>query len=85
MWSKNKAHGYLESNPKVQTVHDVEGAVQLKNLPILTANKNTPLWCIHTHDLLGVNYCMYNSHNYGLHCSVWGHSHQGFSQLLCET
>ena len=27
---------------------------------------------IHTCDLLGVNYCMYDSHNYGLYCNVWG-------------
>ena len=32
---------------------------------------NSGLWCIHTCDLLGVNYCVNDSCNYGLHCSVW--------------
>ena len=38
------------------------------------------LGSIHTCDLLGVNYWGY----YGLHCSVWGHSHLQYTQLLCE-
>ena len=71
-------------------VTGTETALRMGILPIHFASLSLrvqcewALWCIHTCDLLGVNYCVYNSRNYGLHCSVWGHSHLRFSQLLHE-
>ena len=41
-----------------------------------------PLGCIHTWDLLGVNYCVNYLLNNGFYYTKWAHSHFLFGQLL---
>ena len=72
---ENRLKGYVKTRPWGKSFYKCSS-------PTGSPPKNFARRSIHTCDLLGMNYYVNYSHDYGLYCTKFEHSHLRLSKVL---